>query len=459
MSRGLGPRFIKYKKAISKNPLLSLGVLATVLIFILGVIWRAVFIFSQHPITHYMAYSDMANYASEASRFFTHGINLAPSDTFYPPGASLLFGFLYHFHHSWYPVSWLLFVLSALTPLLLAGIGYLLYGRRVALISLVMASSYIGFVEYSGYLLSETPYIFLQSLAFLLLLFGLRAKTIERKILWGLGAGFTLGCTAIIRPVVLLPALLVGLVIVGLQLRNKKMRVWALLAGAVVGVIPFLVGFTVWCSHLNQQFCMISSNGSVTVLQGHYYNKVGDFKFYDNYRSYSFEAGDPAQGALGFTKPVTFQWGPYNQQKNLQVAKTWIKSHPKQALEYSFLHIYNLFRTVPWPAEDTLNDKHRMILSEILFRIFVLIPAAIYTLSLAIPKWRRKVRGKSSDLLVMAPIAGMALLIFITVGNPRYRVVFDGFFILLAARAYSFAGDVWSLLPKLGLKLRNKFSS
>jgi hypothetical protein len=41
------------------------------------------------------------------------------------------------------------------------------------------------------------------------------------------------------------------------------------------------------------------------------------------------------------------------------------------------------------------------------------------------------------DLLILLPVLGICIGAFITVGEVRYRIPFDGFLILLAARAYA----------------------
>ena len=432
---------IKLKPFSDKYPGNTWGLAIAVTAFVIGVIWRYVFIFHTHPIEWTINYSDMANYLSEMTRYFTPHAPLTRADTFYPPGASLLFGFVYHFKQSWYAISWLMFVLSSLAPLLIAAIAYLLYNRSVALVALTISSLYIAFVEFSGYLLSETPYIFFQLLAVLFLLLALRTKDRRLAIAWGLLAGLLLGWTELIRTVVLLPALFTAAALIFVKLKHKKAypNLWPVLASGLVGLLPLLVGFTIRCSSLNHQFCLVSSNGATTVLQGHYYNGVGDFKFYDKANNYAFEAGDPAQGALGFTNPAVFHFGEYDQKRTLGIAKDWVKAHPAQAVEYSFEHIYNLFRTVPWPPEDTPTDKSSIMVSETLFRVFILLPIMVYLVMLSIPAWRRKVAHKSADLLVIAPVIGLFVLVFITVGNPRYRIPFDVFFIILAAKVYVLA--------------------
>ena len=41
------------------------------------------------------------------------------------------------------------------------------------------------------------------------------------------------------------------------------------------------------------------------------------------------------------------------------------------------------------------------------------------------------------DLLVLMPVLALIIVAFFTIGEPRYRIPFDGFMILLAARCYS----------------------
>ncbi len=42
-----------------------------------------------------------------------------------------------------------------------------------------------------------------------------------------------------------------------------------------------------------------------------------------------------------------------------------------------------------------------------------------------------------ADLLMLLPVIGIVGLVFLTLGEPRYRTPFDGFLIILAAAFYA----------------------
>ncbi len=405
----------------------------TVLAYLAGLIWRFEFIFVHHPLSNYL-YSDMQSYSNEAQRFFS-GSQLNASDTLYPPGTSLIFGLVQHLTNGgWVGVEILMFALSASVPLLIAACAYKLYGLSVGLLAGSFASLYPSFIVFSGFLLSEIPYIFFQALAFLLLLMALGAATRRQALWWGLACGLVLGWTAMIRPTILLATLLLAVVIVSLRSIKKHAFVWPIVLAVFVGAIPFIIGTSAWCSRLSGQFCTISSNGPLNILQGHY-DHVGHFNFNDTKNGGVYSFGSPATLQLGYNDSVTLPWGPYDNRDNLNLAKTWSFSHPAQALTMSFEHIVGLFVTTPWPPSNT-TDRHLIRISEWLFRIVVLLPVGAYIIWRFIQRLYRKIKISAKDWLLLAPILGLFLLTLITYGDPRYRLSFDMFFIILAARVY-----------------------
>lgn len=328
-----------------------------------------------------------------------------------------------------------MFVFSAAIPLLVAGIGYKLFNKRVAAIGLILASLYPGFVVYSGFLLSEIPATFFLLLSFWLLSLAIKNKEKNMQLLLAAAAGLAFGAAAAVRSTVLLSGLLAGLLLLFFARQNR--RIYLLLLAASGTVILFLVPLTARCSLLDNQFCLISSNGPLGILQGHY-GTVGHFGFEDKSLKAYYEFGNPTTLQAGNEDWKTFQFGPYDQRAANQAAFGWIGAHPAQALWDSTKHIRDLYwGSVPWPPSNT-TDRRLIIASERLFKLLVLLPAVIYSLALVSRSFRRKIKDYRYDLLLIVPILGIMLTVFITVAEPRYRLPFDGFFILLAARGYDY---------------------
>lgn len=386
--------------------------------FMGGLFFRWYYLFVLHPLTRYL-YSDMKSYADLAWRLYSPGYHPAVIDVFYPPGTALFFGALIRLYPSWSIVMFAQFVMSVSIPVIIALISWELYGKRVALISLLIASLYFPFVEYAAYFLSENPFTFFFLLAFWLLVKSLKSPYRRRAILWGLFFGIATGVASMFRNVLLLPILfiLVYLLLIG------KGRI---ILASLLGIALVLVPVARWCTRANEgKFCVISNNGALGVLQGHYGN-TGHFYFQDSARGLYYEFGSPASLQKGMVEKSYFSFGTYESSKVLETAWNWISRHPAQAFQLSFAHIADLFvGTIAWPTSHTAQ-KPWMEAYQYLYLIFILLPAVYYI-----------IRSKATDLLLMLPLFGLLATVFITIGEPRYRIPFDSLLIILAARAYT----------------------
>lgn len=415
----------------------------TSLTYALGVIWRADFIFLTHPFAHYL-YSDMLSYANEMFRFIKLR-NLDIGDAIYPPGTSLFFGLFYRHGLGWNGVEGAQFLISAAAPLLIGAIGWRLYDSRVGLLAVALSSLYVGFIGYAGFLLSENPFLFFMLLSMLVLILALQATSPWRSLWRGVGAGVIFGAAASMRSVVLLP----GLLTAGVLLLPVARRTWrstgSVVLGAGIGAALVVVALSGLCTDLNEgRLCVISTNGAMGVLQGHY-GAVGHFRFEDRTRGYVYEFGNPATLQEGSERRATFSFGPYDSAQVLAAAGKWVGAHPAEAVWLSIRHVGDLFYgSVPWPQSNT-SDRGAIMLSEWYFRILILLPAVAYLLTLAMRKLKSSSRETAAALLLTAPMVGLMAVVFVTVAEPRYRIPFDAFTIILASWAYV---RLWGSLKK-----------
>jgi hypothetical protein len=92
------------------------------------------------------------------------------------------------------------------------------------------------------------------------------------------------------------------------------------------------------------------------------------------------------------------------------------------------------FVAIPWPGSGT-QLRPLLIGFMVLFYVGVLLPAVVHL-------WRHRralVRldpRYAGELLVLMPVLAVMITAFIFLGEARYRIPFDGFLLLLAARAY-----------------------
>ncbi|MEK6249610.1 MAG: hypothetical protein N2C12_15615, partial [Planctomycetales bacterium] len=126
----------------------------------------------------------------------------------------------------------------------------------------------------------------------------------------------------------------------------------------------------------------------------------------------------------------------------------WSKENPKEALTSSCQNVLDLFYgSLAFPSNKHKTWKHWVDWFQWVFWILILLPTVLFLISCC---WRRlslaKTKIEFADILLLLPIVGLVIVAFFTIGQPRYRIPFDAFFILLAARFYT-----WGALRPDGL--------
>ena len=420
--------------ALARRPR-ALTVMALVAL-LCGAAVRALYALVWHPMMKFL-YSDMELYWRFAGRFTDASHVGTIEDTLYPPGTPYFFGILAKVDASMRFGMAVQLALALAIPLLVYAIGKELYERRVALLAMAFASLYMPLFEYSGYILAENPFTFLLLAAFALLARSLRAETPPRTALVvGLAAGLCLGLAVSFKSAALSSALLVVLVIVA-RMRWGGLRAWRALGAAAVGLTIVMVPLAVRATRLNEgRFCLVANEASRGVLLGHH-GDVYLAKFYDRKRDLFYEYGYSTAIERHRTGVVELNVGPWDNEKVVGEAWRWTKAHPRESLALGFEHVFDLFIAMPWPSGSDGTLKAWALYTQRAYQPLLLAPAAVALLFLA---WHARARARGTfvgaDLMVLAPIAGIAASAFLAVGESRYRAPFDGFLILLAARGY-----------------------
>ncbi|MFH0938921.1 MAG: glycosyltransferase family 39 protein [Planctomycetota bacterium] len=403
-------------------------------LFAFSMLWRSIYIFNFHPALAYV-YSDMQAYVDMAKRILEPTYQYGAGDAFHPVGTSLMLAGSFLIDSTFRYASLAQFGMSCLVPLLIAAIGYELFGRRVALVGLAISSGYFQFVDYASYFLSENPFLFFMMLSFWLLIRSLRVRRARWVPLLALFAGVALGAAATFKSVGLAAAGLVGLFLLYLGIRYRWARVGMVLSCGLVGMLLIVVPVSARAMRINEgQFCVVSANGPMNVLLGHY-GEISSIHFNDKkrYCFYDFGTAAMVQQNLMAYKDVDF--GPCDGKECFQAAWEWTKANPIESFLLSIHHVFNLFNTTPWPTSAT-KDRRWIRFAEQLYIVFIFIPALFYLLNHARGILRRD-KDMFGDILVLLPLVALVVVAFFTIGEPRYRIPFDGFTILLAARFYA----------------------
>jgi hypothetical protein len=419
----------------------TLGSLA-LLAYAAGLGFRCAYVLYFHHPRHWVR-SDAARLMRVAERLLGPSDVQSIWDTVWPPGAPASFALLAQIDPTLQLAAWLQLVLSALVPLLIAHATLLAAGRRAAALSLIFSSLHFGFVHYGGFLLAEQLFQFAVALALWLTLIALleaerlvshaRDRGESRKLLgYGAATGAAWALATSVRPNALPVALLAGGVLTLRWTSRRQSRYLPLLAGSSLALLLALAPLAERCARLSGKFCLVSNNGAMNMVLG----QVGEvhavyFQGRDDAAPSALWA-PPALDAYETTRVVPFSMF----ETRAALAWLWdaLRSEPGSFLLRAGGNALRLFGFEYWPARYGPLPAALVTATNRLFLVGVLLPGCL-------GGWfclRRAGRSRSAvgSLLAALPLAVAGVAAF-SLGEPRYRVPFDGAFILLAAAFYS----------------------
>ena len=400
---------------------------------------RWLWVFVLHRPDEYV-YSDMGTYVRGAERFLDGNYVQTVYDTLYPPGTAYFLGVLHHFDSSWQLAISVAFLMSSAVPLLCGLIAFQLFGIRVALVSVTLASLYWSFVDYAGYFLAEPLLIFCLALGMALLVLGLRVKRRWLAVGLGFGTGVVLGASATIKSVGLLAGCAEAAALALVATRHGSRRIWCVLLAATVGVALLVVPASVRCTRVQDgRFCLLGNEVGLNVLLGHRPGLRG-IRLYDEKRETVMTFNCPTAMQKGYTGILQVEHGAYESGELSARAWEWIREHPVESVLLSIENVFdNFVGGVPWPSSET-DYRGWALLSQQFYYLFVLFPAVFVLYSR-----RKEIIALSPAavglLLLIVPIFALFAASFIAKGEPRYRIPFDVFGIVLASLFYGAGGD------------------
>lgn len=428
------------KRFFSRFPWLPSAI--TWSIFALGVVWRWLHIIRLHDPRKYV-YSDMAMYVGLAKRLAKPGYVVNIGDITHPPGLTWLLMFFQRLDASLQLLVYFNFFVCALVPLAVGALAWVTLGKRTAQGSVVAASLYFSFIDYGGYFLAEIHLAFIATLTIALYLLAMKVADKEpsrRRTAAFLGLAALSGLlfsVAMALKMVALPAIL-GLCAVHLLFsRTPRLRSRiVVLAVFLAASAPLTAKIVHRCTVANEgHFCSGSNKSAADFLLGHYGRIEG------------VEWRDPATPGLvvAFGNPSAYQHGyrerkvvPFlitNQKKNAEYAWKWIGEHRVDALVISFEHIWDCFGgSYPWPASST-GLWPGSYASNYAFLAFMCLPALTV---LADVLRKSGILGllRSVEFLLVSPILGLCVAVFAASGESRYRIPWDGVFLVLGVEFY-----------------------
>lgn len=430
--------------------------------FATGTWWRIQYITRWHDPRKYV-YSDMKMYFDLGIRLAKPGYDLRPNDVTHPPGVSELIAFFARrdglrlgiledrsFVEDLSKIALegkalgglvlLQLVLAILIPLSVGFLGWVTFGRRTALVAVAIASLYYPFIEYGGYFLAEVYMMVLCPLVVGLYLLAVRvvARGTRRSLGVGLGIAAIGGFAfylALAMKMVALPAVLGFIVIHFLFTAGPPRKLRAAVAAVFLfAATPGTIGISQRCTAANDgTFCFGSNKSGADFLLGHYGRIQGISWKPKKGPHYSF--GSPSAYQHGYRDVPEVKFGIFDSKANEAEAWKWIRKHPWEAVVLSFEHVADtFFGALPWPAYATsfwLGAQAALYL----FILLLLFPTAVLLVDVL---RKRGVMGllRSTELAVVSPAFGVALAVAIATGEIRYRLPWDGLFMILAIEFY-----------------------
>jgi hypothetical protein len=385
---------------------------------LVGLYARYHFALEFNPARHSVV-SDSRNYFATAWRMVSEYKGQLIRDTIWPPGTSALLGVLLIRGANMWHAELLLFLFSALSLFCIVDSARILFGRKIALLTCIFASLHIGLYFYSGFFLSETPFIFFLYLGIWLAASASRteSKLLRYELLFA--SGLAIGLSYSIRTIVL-PVFLFAL----LPFLKKRTMVYSVLI--LSGFLLVLAPLAHRCTSLSEKFCLGAHNGAMNITLGHYGEKMG-INFKDS-RWIPSSRVDSAKW-LFEEVPHTVYEGP---QLLGMMAKEML-FNPLDTIATSAYNVFNLFEVRLWPNKFIGQlDNQTLSLHLYFFFILVVMPALLRILA-SLRNWSKVSPSEKSAILALG---GLCFASALTLGEARYRVPFDGIVILLASLYY-----------------------
>lgn len=418
--------------------------------WLLGGLYRLIHLLVIHPATAHV-YSDMNGY-NERAMNFANRVPEGIADTLYPPGASMLFGLLYRLDASWTLAMIVQWLLSLAVMGLVFVIARRCYGNRTAVIALVLATVYFPFIHYAALWLSENGFTVFVLASHAALLLALQASALRAAVALAVAAGVLAGIAIAFKNTMLGSIAMTGLVLALIAWRARDRRFVVIVLGVVIGLSAVMAPLAARCTRLNEgRFCVSANNLAMNVLLGHY-GHVRELVWVDRARNITFNFTAVNSTLNGYEGREVLDFGVYDSAANSALAWQWISAHPAEALRLSLHNVWALF-TAPtlWPSAWYRGIDFGAW-SQRLFWFFILVPALV-TLGGSAGRMLRLDIASRREWLLLAPLLGLMVSVFISITEVRFRVPFDGLLIVLAAEAWRRLGLRLGLGLGLGLRL------
>ncbi len=385
------------------------------LILSFALIARLVFSLVVHPIQNFI-FSDMNSYLGISQRLLVHDRSL--SNVFYPIGYPLFLTLVSKIlPNLFFPTIAILQSLMGLASLiLLYVISKNILSQKFRLIFLIILACYYPWIDFGGYLMSET----LATLLLILMVYLAFFSFSHKNLLWLFFLLVVIGLSSLVRANLLLSGIFI---VFWLAARTITTR----------GIIVFFCGFILaflFSSQIYRYYGGISSpmalNGGLVFMDGQCLLRGAT-----DSNGWSFGAPVFTQRNLqveeSFDQPFTNSDYFYRQGINCLIAK------PQRILGKLTELYYLFFDNVAWPSSDQPGYGTAMKVSHALFNATIL--PGLFIATYLFFKERKKL-FKTRLAIIFLTVFSLVATTVVYYADIRYRLPFDGFLILLSLWAY-----------------------
>jgi 4-amino-4-deoxy-L-arabinose transferase-like glycosyltransferase len=307
--------------------------------------------------------------------------------------------------------------LDMLSCLLIARLAALLVSDRVGLWALGAACLYPPFVIQSGFLLTETTYMFLGLGAYCA--YALVAKRGRHPWLLGLLCGLSFTLALMFKSNLWLMPLVVA---VAAAIWRPVRVPWRFVAGFALGWVA-ITGVSWRPSELSvlESANKAASNSAINLYLGRTYARY--IVTSDHERSRWVHNTAPALYFKNKNEPIVVNHSPLDGVFFVRQTMDYVGEHKITLVTYTAEHVLDLLGLVPyWPLVETrlapLDPPLRIAIG-----LLVILPAM---LALGI---RREPQDR---ILLVLPLVMILIVSMVFFGSPRYRLPFDGYLLILA---------------------------
>ena len=313
-----------------------------------------------------------------------------------------------------------------------------LFGKRIALITGIIAAVYTGLFIYDGWIYTESLYTFLLT-AFIYSLYRLQ-RTAQRR--WIVLSGLFLGLAALTRPNG--PVLFVMILLWAVGVVLAKVISWQMVIKSILAmtcVAAALIAPWTYRNYLVSHSFILVSIGTGDVLLGVYNDNVlrGTTGLWTSPRNITPRPDLPQVVLEG---KDTEQYTAEDDQTATDYALHWIEMHWNDMPRLLSYHLINMW--APYTAIENglpFREFPNLFSSQVVWYMVLYMPIPIYLLAFfgLLGTWRY--RGKQL-LIVYAVIAMTIAENLVFWGNMRFRAPIEPLLVLLAG------GALWWLTSK-----------